>query len=59
MKILGLALAAAAVFAPMGADSVKIGDLAPEIYGEWFLSESSTLEALRGQVVLVDFWRTW
>jgi len=60
MKLLGLVLALTAlVSAPPAVEVVKVGDIAPEIEGEWFLSESNTLGALRGRVVLLDFWRTW
>lgn len=60
MKTLGLALAlAATLHAPPVAEIVQVGDMAPEIGGEWFLSETHTLGALRGRVVLIDFWRTW
>ena len=60
MKTIGIALAlAATLHAPPAAEVVQIGDFAPEIEGEWYLSEANTLGALRGRVVLLDFWRTW
>lgn len=60
MKTLGLALALfAALPAAPAAEVIQVGDLAPEIGGEWYLSEANTLGALRGRVVLLDFWRTW
>ena len=60
MKTIGLALTLAAVLsAPPQAEIIQVGDLAPEIGGEWYLSEAQTLGALRGRVVLLDFWRTW
>ncbi|HIG10174.1 MAG: hypothetical protein ABGY71_14375 [bacterium] len=60
MKLISLSLALAATLQPAPvAEIVQVGDLAPEIEGEWFLSEANTLGALRGRVVLLDFWRTW
>lgn len=59
MKLLGMALALGALFAIPAAPTVKVGDLAPEIEGEWYLSEANTLAEVRGRVVLLDFWRTW
>jgi len=60
MKTIGLALALVAMlFAPPVAETAKVGDIAPEFGGEWYLSETHTLAALRGRVVLIDFWRTW
>jgi thiol-disulfide isomerase/thioredoxin len=38
-------------------DDAFVGQMAPELkVGEWFNSEPLTLEALRGNVVLLDFW---
>lgn len=38
-------------------DDVFVGQMAPELQvGEWFNSEPLTLEGLRGQVVLLEFW---
>jgi hypothetical protein len=59
MKLLGLALALGAVLSGPRAAKVEVGDLAPEIYGEWYLSDASSLEEVRGRVILLDFWRTW
>ena len=42
---------------PVSGQVVPIGTLAPEISGgPWINSEPLTLAALRGRVVLVDFW---
>ena len=60
MKILSIALAATALALPAQAlDGVQVGDVAPEIGGEWLQSEVNSLEACRGRVVLIEFWRTW
>jgi hypothetical protein len=38
-------------------DAIPLGKAAPEIAsGKWINSEPLTLGALRGRVVLVDFW---
>ncbi|MCB9916330.1 MAG: hypothetical protein H6828_14475 [Planctomycetes bacterium] len=60
MKTLGLALVVTAALNVAPAPPVvQVGDLAPEIEAEWYLSEANSLGALRGRVVLIDFWRTW
>ena len=59
MKILAMSLALTTLLAGPPAPKVQVGDLAPEIFGEWYLSEANSLEAVRGRVVLLDFWRTW
>lgn len=59
MKLLGLALVAATLAVAPAGQTIKVGDLAPEIGGEWYLTKSSSLADVRGRVVLVDFWRTW
>ncbi|MDP6539339.1 MAG: hypothetical protein QF903_11700 [Planctomycetota bacterium] len=40
-------------------DTAQVGDVAPEIEGEWLQSEVNSLAACRGRVVLIEFWRTW
>jgi hypothetical protein len=44
---------------PPAADVVQVGDVAPEIGGEWIQSAAESLADLRGRVVLIEFWRTW
>ena len=40
-----------------GADVVPVGKAAPEIaQGAWVNSEPLSMQALRGRVVLLDFW---
>lgn len=38
-----------------------LGDVAPELAAidKWFPGKPQTLEAMRGKVVLLDFWATW
>lgn len=36
-----------------------IGGLAPSLHGTFYQGEAASLEALRGKVVLLDFWATW
>jgi len=59
MKLLGLALAAATLAVAPGPQTVQVGDLAPEVGGEWYLTKAQSLADVRGRVVLIDFWRTW
>ncbi|MAF65693.1 MAG: hypothetical protein CMJ84_08555 [Planctomycetes bacterium] len=40
-------------------DVAQVGDIAPEIEGEWLQSDVNSLAACRGRVVLIEFWRTW
>jgi hypothetical protein len=42
-----------------GNHTVQVGDIAPEIGGEWSQSEVNSLAACRGRVTLIEFWRTW
>jgi hypothetical protein len=52
-----LTAAVMAAVTPARAQSVRIGQPAPEIAGEsWINSAPLTLAGLRGRVVLVDFW---
>jgi hypothetical protein len=53
------ALAFSSTAASLGADSVKVGDPAPDVGGEWLQSSAESLGELRGRVVLIEFWRTW
>ena len=41
--------------------ALKVGDKAPEVHGrKWYNSKGDvSLEKLRGQIVLIDFWATW
>jgi hypothetical protein len=40
-----------------GGQALRIGQAAPEVAGEaWINSEPLTIAALRGRVVLVEFW---
>lgn len=48
---------AVAAGAPPRAEALRLGAAAPEIAGApWINSAPLTLAALRGRVVLVDFW---
>lgn len=65
MKALAIVLACAgSLYAlprltPNMAEVVQVGDVAPEVGGEWLQSEVNSLAACRGRVVLIEFWRTW
>ena len=59
MKLMLTMAALAALSLAPPPDVVQVGDLGPEVGGEWFLSKASSLEDVRGRVVLLDFWRTW
>ena len=54
----GVGLAIVAMIAGLAwGDAIPLGKAAPEIAnGAWINSEPLTLRALRGRVVLVDFW---
>ena len=54
----GFGIAAAALLAVVAwADVVPPGKPAPELAGgAWINSEPLTMQALRGRVVLIDFW---
>jgi hypothetical protein len=58
--VMAALLAVLAVASPPGAQAprgVRIGQAAPEITGgPWINSEPLSLAALRGRVVLVEFW---
>ncbi|HKZ08551.1 MAG TPA: hypothetical protein VJU81_23995 [Methylomirabilota bacterium] len=58
--LIGVILACAVVASggrPAGAVGVRVGQPAPEITGgPWINSEPLSLAALRGRVVLVEFW---
>jgi hypothetical protein len=52
-----LLLAAGLSLVPAPAWSVRVGDRSPEITGDrWINSPPLSLAALRGRVVLVEFW---
>jgi len=55
---LGLALAVLAAAGPAGAQVPRTGTPAPDVAGggPWVNSAPLTLPALRGRVVLVEFW---
>lgn len=55
---LGLALVMLAAAGPAGAQVPRTGTSAPDVAGggPWVNSEPLTLPALRGRVVLVEFW---
>jgi hypothetical protein len=55
--LLGAAATLVAIAAGLGAEVVAPGRPAPELAnGAWINSEPLTMRALRGRVVLVDFW---
>ena len=57
LGFLVLAAGLAALSAPAGAWSLRVGDPAPEITGErWINSPPLTMAGLRGRVVVVEFW---
>jgi hypothetical protein len=48
---------AALIFWPGLSDAISLGKRAPELVGEsWVNSKPLTLAALKGRVVLVEFW---
>lgn len=48
---------AALIFSPGRGDAISPGKRAPELAGEtWLNSKPLTLAALKGRVVLVEFW---
>lgn len=54
------AASCAAARAPDDACQAVMGQYAPAVQLEWLDgSEPSSLESLRGRVVLLEFWRTW
>ena len=56
MRLLLALIAILALAAPATADP-RVGQPAPEITGErWINSAPLTLQALKGRVVLVEFW---
>jgi hypothetical protein len=55
--VCALLLAAFLIPAPAAAWSVRVGDPAPEVSGgRWINSPPLSLAALRGRVVLIEFW---
>ncbi|MGH7357112.1 MAG: hypothetical protein ACRELS_21350 [Candidatus Rokuibacteriota bacterium] len=56
--VVGVLLAAASLGgAPAAGQPVRVGQPAPDIAGApWINSPPLTMEALRGRVVLVEFW---
>jgi hypothetical protein len=55
--VLVLAALAAAAVLPAGAQVPRAGSTAPEVIGgPWINSPPLSLAALRGRVVLVEFW---
>jgi hypothetical protein len=57
MRLVMTAAVALLVFATTTAADPRVGQPAPDITGErWINSAPLTLEALKGRVVLVEFW---
>jgi hypothetical protein len=58
LAVAGAILALLGAGAPgAGAPALRIGQPAPDVAGgPWIGSEPLTIEALRGRVVLVEFW---
>ncbi|PYN98332.1 MAG: hypothetical protein DMD91_15360 [Candidatus Rokuibacteriota bacterium] len=55
--VLAIALGIAALSIAAGAETLRMGARAPDITGgPWIGSAPLTLAALRGRVVLVEFW---
>lgn len=61
MKLLTTAAAFVVTSTLVAAGDVQLraGDAAPEFEGDWFNHSNTSLEELRGHVVLLDVWRTW
>lgn len=61
-KTLGIAAIFAALVGPLAAPAHAggaVGEKAADFGGKWLNHADTTLEALRGRVVLIEFWRTW
>lgn len=58
MPVLTLAATAVTLAAPIPPDTVRAGQLAPEISAKSLSGKPITLSSLRGKVVLLDFWTT-
>ena len=59
MKHLMLAPLFVLALAALAHAQVKTGDPAPNFEGDLIHSDAKGLSDFKGQVVLVDFWRTW
>ncbi|HJP01760.1 MAG TPA: hypothetical protein QF764_08355 [Planctomycetota bacterium] len=60
MSLAGLALCAAAV--PSAPDLPAVGTASPEISAErWYnhIGRNPSLESLKGQAIMLEFWATW
>ncbi len=58
-RLLFLSILALVLWLPTNAQSVKVGDIAPDITQTNHKGEKVRLSDLRGKMVLVDFWASW
>lgn len=59
LSVLLLVLGALSSQSVAAQTSLNVGDVAPEIKGTTPAGKTISLSAMRGQVVLVDFWASW